>query len=367
MPAAALALAIEESERETTPHNTPIITTQQWEEITPPFVAPTVDIITEDDNFANILDDAIAGARHYGVTYHVTNGVTNGTTGGSYMTWGTGGVTCATTAPTDLAIAGTLTLDSTTNTLYLCNGPSTGAFLVNSQITTGAVTAAGSWVPLDNLIGSRYTIREDGSVIIHNDGQIVCVSETPESKEMRIKNQIKQIMKTNLLIKNNSRHLRLGNIVSVQEEKARETLRDMISERDWRRYLTNGFVIVKAPSGKFYQIFNDQRHVKVYQKGILTDEICIHTHADTKCPPTDHILNLMFLVQNDESLIWAKGVGNVYSKQLSVSGNAVNANGVNVGYVQENYACVGGISTIPYTGEKGCKTLLDTYRKLKAA
>lgn len=353
------ALALQDTGIEATPVPTPDVSCDV--DFIVSNTASLTDAIDEDEEFDILINDAVLDARRNTVTYHVSNGVT-------FQTVGTAGVISGVTwGSTDLTnpsvtVTGTISTTATTNSLYLngdalCGGTST------------SITSS-SWVPIGSLVGNRYTINADGVVTIYQDGNIICVEESQESKDQRIKNQIKQIMKTNLLIKNNSRHLILGKNVSSQEEKARETLRDLISERDWRRYLTNGFVIVKAPSGKFYQIFNDQRHVKVYQKGVLTAEICIHTHSDTKCPPTDHILNLMFLVQNDESLIWVKDVGNVYKKAIPVSGNIVGNSGIYADMVDAYGDVVnvgGGLVTVPYIGEDGCKTLIENYRKLKAA
>ena len=79
----------------------------------------------------------------------------------------------------------------------------------------------------------------------------------------------------------------------------------MISEKEWRRYVTNGFLMVRGASGKWYQIFNNQKHTRVYEKGKLIKEICIHT--DQACRNTDHVLNLKMLVEFDENSIWAGG------------------------------------------------------------
>jgi len=109
-------------------------------------------------------------------------------------------------------------------------------------------------------------------------------------------------LKLNYLIKTKTRQDLLDPKASEAEIKARYTLRDMLSESDWRRYVTNGFLMVMGQSGKYYQIFKDQRRVKVYERGLLSHELCIHT--DKTCPPTDHVINLKCLVEYDENSIW---------------------------------------------------------------
>jgi len=197
--------------------------------------------------------------------------------------------------------------------------------------------------------------------------------ESAESKEARVKAQLRQMMKSNLLVKmGTNRQLLLKNKVAPQEIKARQTLRDQISERQWRGYLTNGFIMIQGASGKcFYQVFNDQRHIKVYKKGKLTDEICIHTTSDTKCPPTDHILNMMFLIQNDEKIIWTKGIGNVYNKDGTNSMVLGVAGGITVTDGQAMQGFIAGGEDVPVeyvmSEPRSNLSLVETYKKLKAA
>ena len=112
-------------------------------------------------------------------------------------------------------------------------------------------------------------------------------------------------IKANLLIKVKSRHTFCDEEYSNAELKAQNTLRDMLSEADWRRYVTCGFVMIKGAFGNWYQVFRQQKHIIVYNKGKKVNEICIHT--DAKCPPTDHIINMKFLIENDENVIWNNG------------------------------------------------------------
>jgi hypothetical protein len=134
---------------------------------------------------------------------------------------------------------------------------------------------------------------------------------------------IKEIIRSNLLIKTGRSRSHLPTQVSGQELKARDTLRDMLTEAEWRRYVTNGFIMVKGRAGftspKFgvgisqkmsgsslwYQIFNDRRRVKVFQDGKEFAQICIHTVNE--CPPSDHVINMKVLVELDEDMIWQGG------------------------------------------------------------
>ena len=230
-------------------------------------------------------------------------------------------------------------IDSTgnSNIRVISSGPTLsgtmGTFLSSGFVSIPTATCTDGY--------TYYLNQDGGSIVLTNNGNVVSVQIF--NKEEQIKSQIKSLIRGNLSAKSRSRYPVLSPKVSKEEIKARDTLRDLITEKEWRRYLTNGFVLIKAQSGKYYQVFNDQRHIRVYVKGVLTDEICIHTHSDTKCPPTDHILNMMFLINNDENLIWSKGVGNVYKKTADAS------------------VCVEGVVNINNNVTNGVATLASTY------
>lgn len=148
-----------------------------------------------------------------------------------------------------------------------------------------------------------------------------------------VKESIKNTIKNNTIIKVNSRN-RVDSFISGQEIKARSTLRDMLTEKEWRRYLTNGFVMHKGSFDLWYQIFSIGG-IAVYRHGKKTHSICIHT--DTSCPPSDHVINMMTLIDLDESMIW-KG-GNVREVNSSYSSFEWSRKNSNL-YVTENIANV---------------------------
>jgi len=145
---------------------------------------------------------------------------------------------------------------------------------------------------------------------------------------------VKQAIKRNLLIKMGKSRQVLPKKITPEELKAQDTLRDMITEKEWRRYITNGFLMVRGKPGFYfpdckiekmrglvgpfwYQIFRDQRHTKVFKDNKIVGEICIHT--DKKCPETDHVINLKLLVEFDEKQLWVGGnLRNTYAKNEGV-------------------------------------------------
>ena len=109
----------------------------------------------------------------------------------------------------------------------------------------------------------------------------------------------------NTLIRVNYRSSPIRRNASPAELKAQDTLRDMLTERDWRRYACNGFIIVKGAKGYYYQVFKDQRPIRVYKDGKLIDTICIHTEGSL--PPTDHVIHMKVLIELNEDMLWKNG------------------------------------------------------------
>jgi hypothetical protein len=124
------------------------------------------------------------------------------------------------------------------------------------------------------------------------------------SKEDEFKNKLK----SNLAIIVKSRVESPG-IDTPAERVAMETLREVISEAEFRKYLRYGFVLIKGKSGATYQIFRNRSHTKVWQNGELVEEICVRI-PDAKIPPTDKIIAFRQIIQTSEDEF--KKLGNVY-------------------------------------------------------
>lgn len=90
--------------------------------------------------------------------------------------------------------------------------------------------------------------------------------------------------------------------ITSAERKAQESLREILLESEWRRYITNGFIMVRGPSGRFYQLFRDGRHTEVFYRGKKVYSLCIRTAGE--CPPSDHVLGLKLRLEYDEESVW---------------------------------------------------------------
>ena len=76
---------------------------------------------------------------------------------------------------------------------------------------------------------------------------------------------IKQTIRKNSRFSNVSKRVERRILLTeaqANEVKARETLRDMLTESEWRKYVTNGFVMVKGQS-LWYQVFARQDRIKL--------------------------------------------------------------------------------------------------------
>jgi len=97
----------------------------------------------------------------------------------------------------------------------------------------------------------------------------------------------------------------------ANEMVAVETLREQISETDFRKFMRYGFINVRGESGDIYQIPR-VGHVKVWRDGKLIEEICIHLRSEHKCPLTDDVLAFKTMIEADEEEF--KKCGNRYRR-----------------------------------------------------
>lgn len=182
---------------------------------------------------------------------------------------------------------------------------------------TNAVTLE-SWTPCDPFIHGKYQLEGDQKVAFANEDEIsfemrglgefyILVNGVRfklKASEKVIKNKliadIKRKIRSNIvgpLIKHKERPK--FDIVGP-EQKAIDTLRDMISERAYRRYLRDGYIFVEGPTTKqLYQIFRDHyQRIRVYKNRKYLGKICIHTIDGV--PPTDHVISMKIMIELDE-------------------------------------------------------------------
>lgn len=149
---------------------------------------------------------------------------------------------------------------------------------------------------------TTYTITLGGTASNYVDSGEYAVID----KAAAIKETCKRFIKSNLMIINKSSDRSAMPVsISPQEQKARDTLRDMITEKEYRKYLVHGCLNVFGKSGKVYQVWGREKQIHVYEKGRHVNNFCIHT--DKVCPPTDHVINMKVLIECDEKLFITLG------------------------------------------------------------
>lgn len=90
----------------------------------------------------------------------------------------------------------------------------------------------------------------------------------------------------------------------LREARARETLRRVIGEEKFARFLRTGFISVRAKSGRFYQLFPGHGITRVFENGELVERLCVYLQGNF--PPTDDLIMRYLLVLNDEEGFRAK-------------------------------------------------------------
>jgi len=84
-----------------------------------------------------------------------------------------------------------------------------------------------------------------------------------------------------------------------REMRARQTLRRMLGDDDFQRFLRNGFVSVRANSGKVYQIYPGHGMTVVYDRGTPIEKLCVVLHGDFT--PTDSLIARYVMILHDEA------------------------------------------------------------------
>jgi hypothetical protein len=116
-------------------------------------------------------------------------------------------------------------------------------------------------------------------------------------------------LKSNLVIQVRSRANLIDKNVAENERIALDTLREVVSETEFRKYLKYGFVLVQGKSGDTYQVFRNKSHTKVWRNGELVEEICVRLQ-DSNVPATDNVIAFKTMIETNEAEF--KKCGNVY-------------------------------------------------------
>ncbi len=102
------------------------------------------------------------------------------------------------------------------------------------------------------------------------------------------------------------------------ELTALNLLKMLVDSREWRRYLSYGFIMTQGPSMLRYQIVRKEHHVKVFSLfGKLLAEICVNLKSSFNTPPTDNVIAKKMMIEGDEHNFWKQS--NVYPRCMGFS------------------------------------------------
>jgi hypothetical protein len=154
---------------------------------------------------------------------------------------------------------------------------------------------------------NRFSISMKARIAISSDPTI-SLSGTDWLNDTTPREKIIESIKSNLVILSKNRANSIAIDTKNPEYNALMTLREMISETDFRKYLKYGFLNVNGKNGRVYQIFRDKSHTKVFENGRLKEEICVR--LTTGVPYTDNVIAFKVMIETSEDLF--RSSGNIY-------------------------------------------------------
>lgn len=125
--------------------------------------------------------------------------------------------------------------------------------------------------------------------------------------------RMKEILKSRIAPPIIVKRRELSRTKDIKEIRARQTLRRLIGEKDFQRFVVRGFITFKGNSGRVYQIFPGHQKVMVWQNGKRIEELCVVLTGDF--PPTDSVIMRLLLIQESEDRF--KGLANVFAPSYS--------------------------------------------------
>jgi hypothetical protein len=211
-------------------------------------------------------------------------------------------------------------INHTTTATYL---NTTGAAITTGTVfsTSGApyYTPTATHAPLISHLplyhigtdsGGQGLTGATGPSSIYNPGYFSGYVYYPTKEQVaEQRRQLKQLeLRSHLIIQIKSR-APSARVIQDNERVAMETLRETVTEEEYRRYLKYGFIMVKGKSGDEYQIFRNKSHTRVWRNGLVVEEICVRIR-DNAVPPTDNVIAFRAMALIDEQEF--KKSGNVY-------------------------------------------------------
>lgn len=167
---------------------------------------------------------------------------------------------------------------------------------------TGVIQGTSIYNPYNVVTNSTY-ITNNPILFINNNEDLQEYLQNTKRYEKRQKIRSGMIIH----IKNRADP---ATVMDTREQTALDTLREMVTEEEFRRYLRYGFVMVKGRSGDRYQVYRNKSHTKVWRGGKVIEEVCVRIKSDIGAPPTDNVVAFKVAIEADEASF--KAMGNLY-------------------------------------------------------
>lgn len=210
---------------------------------------------------------------------------------------------------TALITPNSITFNDTTTTTTACTTtafvmyPASTYYTVNSSTSNFCWTGGAVDYGTSTSSATSYVIRfNDSTVPVIFDSTDYWVNLAPRSPSDALRDIIKSRCAPRVLTSKG-----VAKPQDVREMRARQTLRRILGDAEFRRFLKKGFISVKAKSGLVYQLFPGYRMAKVYKDGQLIESICIQLPSDF--PPTDTLIMRYFMVLHNEEEF--RKIGNI--------------------------------------------------------
>lgn len=114
-----------------------------------------------------------------------------------------------------------------------------------------------------------------------------------------VSEQVRQIIRDRQFPAIHTGRKPLGPALDVREVCARQTILRVLGQQEYREYLKDGFISVRAKSGLVYQIYPQHGITRVYRNGELIERLCVVLKGNF--PPTDSLIMRYLLILNDEN------------------------------------------------------------------
>jgi len=167
------------------------------------------------------------------------------------------------------------------------------ALYTDNEFYAGTGTAATNYYNVGIDYGSAASTSNAIIIEIDSTGN---VNFKPTKTERELK---RERIRNNLIPQILTKRFGAGRASKKSEARAREALRELIGEVQFKRYLKNGFITVNGDSGRVYQIFPGHGMTKVWHKGTLIEKLCV-VYCDSSLPPTDSIIMRMLWILDSE-------------------------------------------------------------------